>query len=67
MSVQYIFCATCGTRRIAYRYRCSVCDSLVRRVPVRVRLARSSARTPLNWVPNQRAEAGQAEGQQVAA
>jgi len=31
MSYQYLFCATCGQRRIGRGYRCSVCDSLLRR------------------------------------
>ena len=32
MAYQYLFCATCGQRRIGHGYRCSVCDSLLKRV-----------------------------------
>jgi hypothetical protein len=39
MSYQYTFCPTCGIRRVAYGYRCSVCDDLVRRTPIRRRAA----------------------------
>jgi hypothetical protein len=31
MSYQYLFCATCGVRRVGHSFRCSVCDSLLRR------------------------------------
>ena len=30
MSYQYLFCATCGTRRAGHGYQCSVCGSLLR-------------------------------------
>lgn len=32
MNYQYLFCATCGVRRMGHGYRCTVCDSLLRRV-----------------------------------
>lgn len=44
MSMQYTFCPTCGTQRIAHGYRCSVCDGLVRRVSVHAQAAHSIAR-----------------------
>jgi hypothetical protein len=31
MSYQYLFCATCGLRRMGHGLRCSVCNSLLRR------------------------------------
>ena len=33
MSYQYAFCPTCGTKRVALDYRCTVCDGFMRRVP----------------------------------
>jgi hypothetical protein len=30
MSYQYLFCATCGTRRTGHGYQCSVCGGLLR-------------------------------------
>jgi hypothetical protein len=44
MSYQIRFCPGCGIYRIAYGYRCSVCDGLVRRVPARVQLERGGSR-----------------------
>jgi hypothetical protein len=35
MAYQYLFCATCGQRRIGHSYRCSVCDSLLKRPATR--------------------------------
>ena len=37
MNYQYLFCATCGVRRMGHRFRCTVCDSLLRRVEHRPR------------------------------
>jgi hypothetical protein len=48
MSYQYSFCPTCGTRRVAHGYRCSVCDGLVRRTP-QVRIAPNTTRTLVSW------------------
>jgi hypothetical protein len=31
MSYQYLFCATCSQRRTGHGFRCSVCNSLLRR------------------------------------
>ena len=31
MSYQYLFCPSCGLRRTGHGYRCSVCNSLLRR------------------------------------
>ena len=31
MSYQYLFCATCGLRRMGHGLRCTVCNSLLRR------------------------------------
>jgi hypothetical protein len=31
MSYQYLFCASCGTRRTGHGYQCSVCGNLLRR------------------------------------
>ena len=31
MSYQYLFCATCGMRRMGHALRCTVCNSLLRR------------------------------------
>jgi hypothetical protein len=67
MSYQYTFCPTCGTRRVAYGYRCSVCDGLVPRTPARVRFEPTRARTLLKWPSNGRADAAVAERQPVAA
>ena len=30
MSYQYLFCASCGTRRTGHGYQCSVCGGLLR-------------------------------------
>jgi hypothetical protein len=30
MSYQYLFCASCGTRRTGHGYQCSVCGNLLR-------------------------------------
>jgi hypothetical protein len=35
MPYQYLFCATCGQRRTGHDYRCSVCNSLLRRAEPR--------------------------------
>jgi hypothetical protein len=32
MNYQYLFCASCGVRRTGHSFRCTVCDSLLRRV-----------------------------------
>jgi hypothetical protein len=37
MDYQYLFCATCGVRRMGHSFRCTVCDSLLRRVERRPR------------------------------
>ena len=37
MNYQYLFCATCGVRRTGHSFRCTVCDSLLRRVEHRPR------------------------------
>ena len=37
MTYQYLFCATCGVRRTGHSFRCTVCDSLLRRVEHRPR------------------------------
>jgi hypothetical protein len=37
MNYQYLFCATCGVRRTGHGFRCTVCDSLLRRVEHRPR------------------------------
>ena len=34
MSYQYLFCATCGMRRMGHALRCTVCNSLLRRPSV---------------------------------
>jgi DNA-directed RNA polymerase subunit RPC12/RpoP len=47
MAYQYVFCPTCNMRRAAYGYRCSVCDSLVRRTPVQA--ARGLSPTNRVW------------------
>ena len=31
MRYQYLFCATCGLRRMGHGLRCTVCNSLLRR------------------------------------
>ena len=31
MSYQYLFCASCGVRRTGHGFRCTVCNSLLRR------------------------------------
>ena len=31
MSYQYLFCASCGVRRSGHGFRCTVCNSLLRR------------------------------------
>jgi len=67
MSYQYAFCPSCGTRRVAYGYRCSVCDGLVRRATVRVHLEPSVAQTLLNWPSNEPVEAVPAEREPAAA
>jgi hypothetical protein len=67
MSYQYTYCPACGTRRVAHGYRCTVCDGLVRRVPVSVRLQPSVARTLLNWPAKEEVAAAPAERQPVAA
>jgi hypothetical protein len=35
MSYQYLFCATCGQRRTGHSFRCSVCDTALRRLEPR--------------------------------
>jgi hypothetical protein len=67
MSYQYNFCPTCGTRRVAYAYRCSVCDGLVRRAPVRIHVEPSVARRLLNVRSNEAVEVVPAEMEPVAA
>ena len=37
MTYQYLFCASCGVRRTGHAFRCTVCDSLLRRVEHRPR------------------------------
>ena len=69
MSYQYVYCPTCATRRVAYGYRCSVCDGLVPRTPpTRVHADPMAARTLLSWPSNaEPVQAGTAERQPLAA
>ena len=67
MSMHYAFCPTCGTRRIAYDYSCSVCSGLVRRVPTAVRTRTDSARALLSWPTVERSQSASPERQPVAA
>jgi hypothetical protein len=67
MSYQYAFCPACGTRRVGYAYRCSVCDGLLRRVPVRVHLKPTAAWLFLAWPANERAEVESPEQPPAAA
>ena len=67
MSYQYNFCPTCGTRRVACGYRCSVCDGLVRRAPVRIHLEPGVARTLLNVRSDEPVEVVPADPEPVAA
>ena len=39
MNYQYLFCASCGVRRTGHSFRCTVCDTLLRRVDHRPRPA----------------------------
>jgi hypothetical protein len=39
MSYQYLFCATCGMRRMGHALRCTVCNSLLRRPAATTRAA----------------------------
>ena len=56
MSYQYAFCPTCGTKRFACDYRCTVCDGLMRLVPIRVAHKRDTAGAVVDWTPDERAD-----------
>lgn len=49
MSYRLSFCPTCGTRRVAYGNRCSVCDRQVPRTSTRAALEPSVAHTLVTW------------------
>jgi hypothetical protein len=67
MSYQIRFCPGCGTNRVVYGYRCSVCAGLVRRSPVRPHLERQVARRLLSWPSSEPSQAVPPERQPVAA
>jgi hypothetical protein len=49
MSYQYLFCASCGTRRTGHGYQCSVCGNLLRRETPRTTHTPSVLRTTVQW------------------
>jgi hypothetical protein len=67
MSYQYAFCPTCGTKRVAHDYRCTVCDGLMRRVPIRVAHKRGAADTVVDWPSDERAESLSTQQRRAAA
>ena len=67
MSYQLAFCPSCGTRRVAYGYRCSVCDGLVRRIPVSTHSTESDPQIVVQWRAAQQPAPAAAEKQPVAA
>jgi translation elongation factor EF-4 len=52
MTYQYLFCPTCGMRRMGHGYRCSVCSGLLHREVVATRAARPVLRTLVSSRPN---------------
>jgi hypothetical protein len=67
MSYQLAFCPSCGTRRVAYGYRCSVCDGLVRRIPVSAHSSEANPQVIVQWRAAERPAPAAAEKQPVAA
>jgi hypothetical protein len=67
MTYQYSFCPGCGTRRVAYDYRCSVCGGEVRRMHLRLRSNSSEVRTSLKSVSSGQTETPRPQRWQQAA
>jgi hypothetical protein len=65
---QYLYCASCATRRAGHGYQCSVCGSLLRRPDARPhRTAAAMPTTTVLWqAPVERAQRTE-ERQPVAA
>lgn len=68
MSYQYLYCASCATRRTGHGYQCSVCGSLLRRDTPRTIHKPQELRTTVQWrVPAEQRTTPQPERQPVAA
>jgi tRNA(Ile2) C34 agmatinyltransferase TiaS len=67
MNFQYLFCASCGTRRTGHGYQCSVCGNLLRHETPRVTHAPSALRTTVQWQAPVPARTPEPERQPVAA
>ena len=51
MTYQYLFCPTCGLRRMGHAYRCSVCSSLLHRDVIASHAAHPALRTLVSARP----------------
>ena len=49
MTYQYLWCASCGTRRTGHGYQCSVCGGLLRHDTPRVAATPATMRTTVTW------------------
>ncbi|MBV8714562.1 MAG: hypothetical protein JO020_28070 [Chloroflexi bacterium] len=68
MNYQYLYCASCGTRRTGHGYQCSVCGSLLRHESPRTAHASDALRTTVQWhAPTAQRTSTEAERQPVAA
>ncbi|MBV9545568.1 MAG: hypothetical protein JOY61_14450 [Chloroflexi bacterium] len=56
MTYQYLFCPTCGLRRMGHGYRCTVCSSLLRREVLATPAARPVLRTLVSVRPTVQAK-----------
>jgi hypothetical protein len=68
MNYQYLYCASCGTRRAGHGYQCSVCGSLLRHDTPRTTHSRQPLRTTVTWhAPIEQRTAPEPERQPIAA
>jgi hypothetical protein len=67
MSYQYLWCASCATRRTGHGYQCSVCGGLLRHNTPRVQATPATLRTTVTWQAPVAQPAKQPERQPVTA
>jgi hypothetical protein len=49
MTYQYLYCASCATRRAGHGYQCSVCGGLLRHDTPRPATSPATLRTTVTW------------------
>jgi hypothetical protein len=67
MNYQYLYCASCATRRAGHGYQCSVCGGLLRHDTPRTAHQPATLRTSVTWQAPVEQPAPAPERQPVAA